>query len=109
MNPHVLHNKELSRYELWLGEEKIGHADYEDIGGELKFTHTEVDLPHRGNNYGAILMREALADIAANNLGNVWPVCPYVVAYMSKHPETHHLLSRELDYATYCLIKPTKS
>ena len=37
------------------------------------------------------------ADIDANNLGKVWPVCPYVVTYMKRHPETAHLLSRELN------------
>lgn len=97
MDPHVLHNKDLSRYELWLGEEKIGHADYLDVNGELQFTHTEVDPAHQGKNYAAILMRDSFADVDANNLGKVWPVCPYVVTYMTRHPETAHLLSRELN------------
>jgi predicted GNAT family acetyltransferase len=97
MDPHVLHNKDLYRYELWLGEEKIGHADYLDVNDELHFTHTEVNPAHQGKNYAAILMREALADVDANNLGKVWPVCPYVVTYMKRHPETAHLLSRELN------------
>jgi predicted GNAT family acetyltransferase len=97
MDPHVLHNQELSRYDLFLGEELIGLADYVNVDGELQFTHTEVDPAHQGKNYAAILMREAFADIDANNLGKVWPVCPYVVTYMKRHPETAHLLSRELN------------
>lgn len=97
MNPHVLHNKEQSRYDLFLGEELIGLADYVNVDGVLHITHTEVNPEHQGNNYAAILVREALADIEANNLGKVWPVCPYVVKYMQKHPETAHLLSRELN------------
>jgi len=97
MDPHVLHNPELSRYELWLGEEKIGHADYVFVGEEMQFPHTEVDPAHQGKNYAAILMREAFADVREKNLGKVWPVCPYVVTYMKRHPETHDLLSRELN------------
>jgi len=97
MDPHVLHNKEQSRYDLFLGEELIGLADYVNVDGELQFTHTEVNPEHQGKNYAAILMREAFADIEANNLGKVWPVCPYVVTYMKRHPETTHLLSRELN------------
>ena len=97
MDPHVLHNMEQSRYDLFLGEELIGLADYVNVDGELQFTHTEVDPAHQGKNYAAILMREAFADIDANNLGKVWPVCPYVVTYMKRHPETAHLLSRELN------------
>jgi hypothetical protein len=97
MEPHVLHNSELSRYEIWLGDEKVGHADYQNIDGEIHITHTEVDPAHQGKNYAAILCREALKDIDENNLGKVWPVCPYVVAYMKKHPETHSQLARELN------------
>ena len=97
MEPHVIHNSELTRYELWLGEEKVGHADYKDIDGVLHFTHTEVDPAHQGKNYAAILMRDAFKDIEENNLGKVWPVCPYVVKYMQRHPETQGLLAKPLD------------
>ena len=97
MNPHVLHNQELSRYEIWLGEERIGLVDYVVVDGEIQLTHTEVDPAHQGHNYAAILTREALADIEASGLGKVWPVCPYTVKYMKTHPETHHQLSRELN------------
>jgi predicted GNAT family acetyltransferase len=97
MDPHVLHNSALSRYELFLGEEKIGHADYLDVDGELQFTHTEVDPAHQGKNYAAILIRDAFKDIEENNLGKVWPVCPYVVTYMKRHPETQDLLSKPLN------------
>jgi predicted GNAT family acetyltransferase len=97
MEPHVIHNSALSRYELFLGEEKIGHADYLDVDGELQFTHTEVDPAHQGKNYAAILVNKAFEDIRENNLGKVWPVCSYVVKYMKLHPETQDLLSRELD------------
>lgn len=97
MDPMVVHNSELSRYEIFLGEEKIGHADYVNVDGELQFTHTEVDPEHQGKNYAAILIREAFKDIEENQLGKVWPVCPYVVTYMKRHPETADLLSKPLD------------
>jgi len=97
MEPHVLHNSELNRYEIWVGDEKVGHADYQDIDGELHFTHTEVDPAHQGKNYAAILIREAFKDIEENSRGKVWPVCSYVVTYMKRHPETQSLLARELN------------
>jgi len=97
MEPHVIHNSDLNRYELWLGEQKVGHADYLNINGELQFTHTEVDPAHQGKNFAAILIREAFSDIEQNNLGKVWPVCSYVVTYMKRHPETHSLLARGLN------------
>ncbi|NBR62552.1 MAG: N-acetyltransferase [Actinobacteria bacterium] len=97
MEPHVLHNADLNRYEIWLGEEKIGHADYLDVDGVLHITHTEIDPAHQGKNYAAILVREALEDIEQTNSHKVWPVCPYVVKYMEKHPETQGLLSKPLN------------
>ena len=98
MEPIVKHNQELTRYELWLDSERIGLADYKvDEEGVMHFTHTEVDPAHQGKNYAAILMREALKDIEDNNLGKVWPVCPYVVKYMQRHPETQSLLVKPLD------------
>lgn len=97
MQPHVLHNAALNRYEIWLADEKIGHADYQDVDGVWHFTHTEVDPAHQGKNYAAILMREAFKDIEQNNPHKVWPVCPYVVKYMEKHPETQGLLVKPLN------------
>jgi predicted GNAT family acetyltransferase len=96
MDPHVVHNSELSRYELFLGDQKIGHADYRKVDGVLEFPHTEVDPAHQGKNYAAILMRESFRDVEENDLGKVWPICPYVVTYMKRHPETHDLLAKPL-------------
>ena len=97
MDPHVIHNPDLTRYELWLGDEKIGHADYLDVEGVWHFTHTEVDPAHQGKNYAAILMRECFKDIESHRYAKVWPVCPYVVKYMQRHPETESLLAKPLD------------
>ncbi len=97
MDPHVMHNPDLTRYEFWLGDEKIGHADYLDVEGVWHFTHTEVDPAHQGKNYAAILMRECFKDIESHQYAKVWPVCPYVVKYMQRHPETESLLAKPLD------------
>ena len=97
MDPHVIHNPDLTRYELWLGDEKIGHADYLDVEGVWHFTHTEVDPAHQGKNYAAILMRECFKDIESHQYAKVWPVCPYVVKYMQRHSETESLLAKPLD------------
>jgi hypothetical protein len=68
MDPHVVHNSELSRYELFLGEQKIGHADYRKVDGVLEFPHTEVDPAHQGKNYAAILMRESSSTVGLQRL-----------------------------------------
>ena len=97
MDPKVIHNQEKARYEIWLGDERIGLADYEDQGGQLHFVHTEVNPEHQNNNYAAILIREAFEDIRKTGSHTVVPVCSYVVMYMKRHPESLDLLDPSIN------------
>ena len=99
MEPKVIHKPEERRYELWLGEERVGLADYSVRPGEIHFVHTEVDPAQQGKNFAAILMRDALADVRAAGNAKVVPVCSYVVRYMERHPETHDLLLNSIEEA----------
>lgn len=86
MNTEVIHNSALLRYELLLGGEKVGHADYKVNGDVLVFDHTEVDPAHQGKNFAAILMRESLDDVRARGL-KMRPVCSYVVKFVERFDE----------------------
>lgn len=100
MEPEVLHNTDLNRYEIWAEGKKVGHADYSQQPGQIHFVHTEVDPDQQGKNLAAILMSEALADVRAAGKAKVVPVCSYVVRYMEKHPDTHDLLLNPIDEAS---------
>ncbi len=97
--PVVKHNTEKHRYEIWLGDEKVGHLDYSLMLGEIHFVHTEVDPAQQGKNLAAILTREALADVRTQGKNKVVPVCSYTVRYMEKHVETQDLLKDPIDEA----------
>jgi predicted GNAT family acetyltransferase len=99
MEPHVVHNQQLNRYEIYIGDEKVGHADYSRRPGEIHFVHTEVDPAHQGKNLAAILMREAIADVRESDKAKIVPVCSYVVRYMERHPDTHDLLLNPIEDA----------
>jgi predicted GNAT family acetyltransferase len=99
MEPKVLHNQAAHRYEIWVDENKVGHADYSLMPGERHFVHTEVDPEHQGKSYAGILMREALEDVRMNSKDKVVPVCSYVVMYMKRHPETQDLLKGTIEEA----------
>jgi predicted GNAT family acetyltransferase len=99
MEAKVIHNKQDHRYELWLEDSKIGHADYSVTPGERHFVHTEVDPNHQNKGYAANLMREALEDVRTTSKDKVVPVCSYVVMYMKRHPETHDLLKGSIEDA----------
>jgi len=100
MEPEVLHNTDLNRYEIWAEGKKVGHADYSQQPGQIHFVHTEVDPDQQGKNLAAILMSEALADVRAAGKAKVVPVCSYVVRYMEKHPDTHDLLLNPIEEAS---------
>ena len=105
-NPHVVHNADNHRFEIFIGDERVGLVDYErrlaaDGGNVLNFVHTEVSPQHQGKNLAAILTREAFASVRAGELGKakVWPVCSYTVMYMQRHPDSHDLLAGNLEDA----------
>jgi predicted GNAT family acetyltransferase len=87
MEPKVIHNQTSRRYEIWIGDSKIGQAEYSLAPGEIHFVHTEVDAAEQGKGYAAVLMREALNDVRMNSNAKIVPVCSYVVRYMQQHKE----------------------
>jgi predicted GNAT family acetyltransferase len=82
----VVHRPEERRYELLLGGERAGELVYRARGDDvIALLHTEVEpkLQHRG--LGSTLVAGALDDVRARGL-RVVPVCPFVAAYVNRHP-----------------------
>jgi predicted GNAT family acetyltransferase len=73
------------QYEMQLG---AGTAllTYRMEEGALFLLHTEVPKPERGNGFGDALVRRALEDARAKGM-KVVPLCPFVGAYIRRHPE----------------------
>ncbi|RYG37212.1 N-acetyltransferase [bacterium] len=82
----VIHVKERERYELRLDGQTIGFADVIEAHGDATFPHVEVDPVHEGKGYGSLLTKEAVTDVRARGL-RVVARCPFVVAYLKRHPE----------------------
>ena len=80
-----------SRFEL----DADGHtavAFYRTAPGVITFVHTEVPQALSGRGVGSRLVRGALEQARALGL-KVVPRCPFVSAYMGKHPEFNDLLA----------------
>ena len=60
--------------------------------GVIVFTHTGVPEGAEGQGVGTALAEAGLAHARAEGL-RVLPLCPFVKAYMQRHPETHDLVS----------------
>ena len=80
------------RYELLVGGEHAGELVYRDRGGEvLAFLHTEVDQKLHRQGLGSALVAGALDDARKRGL-RVVPLCPFVDAYVHRHPAYADLL-----------------
>lgn len=93
MSDAVIRNvAEKNRYEASLDDELAGFADYILTDGLVTFTHTEIDPKFEGRGVGSALVRSALDDVRNRGGLKVLPICPFVKAWMLKHPEYQDLL-----------------
>ena len=75
------------RFEVLVGDEVAGFLKYRAVDGPLHaFDHTEVQPRFEGRGLAARLATEAL-DAARDRGWTVLPYCPYVRAYLDRHPD----------------------
>ena len=94
-HPQVRDEPEQSRYEVWLDGQLVGFARYVRRGGRAFFVHTEIDPGHEGAGLGSALAKGALE--AERSLGEpVVPLCPFIRAYIDRHPEYIDIVDRDM-------------
>ena len=89
-NVAVVNNEEALRFEAAVGELRA-LITYRRSPDRIAFLHAEVPPPLRGQGLAGKLTKTALEFARANHL-EVLPLCPYVAAYVRKHPEYHDLV-----------------
>jgi predicted GNAT family acetyltransferase len=82
---NVADNRALHRYEAEVPG-GTAFAAYRLKEGEIVFTHTEVPKEAEGHGVGDALARFALDDARRRGL-KVVPLCPYIAAWIERHPE----------------------
>lgn len=83
-------NAAASRYETTV-EGRLAFAEYMLTGANITFTHTEVPVELEGRGIASQLARFALDDARARGLA-VIPLCPFIKAYIARHPEYQPLV-----------------
>ena len=78
------------RYEIEVDGEVAGFLLYRVEPGVLELVHTDVDP--KGQGVGGALVKGALDDIRARDL-KIRPFCPFVRAYLRRHPEYQDLVA----------------
>ncbi len=89
---HVRHNQAANRYEAEVGG-KTAVAEYRRVGDVVTFTHTKVQRELEGQGIASDLIAGALADVRNQGL-KIIPECPFVAAYIQRHPELQDLVAR---------------
>jgi predicted GNAT family acetyltransferase len=82
---HVIDVPSRSRYEAVQDGTVVGFAAYQRPPELVVFTHTEVDPEHERQGVGGILVQGALDHVRSPRL-QVLPICPFVHAWMLRHP-----------------------
>lgn len=86
MSSTVRDNPDQSRYEIYLDDVLAGFAEYQRTEELVVFTHTEIKPEFEGQGVGGTLVREALDHVRSLGV-KALPVCPFVQAWMQRHPE----------------------
>lgn len=87
----VTNNPDANRYEARVGDTVAGVAEYQRTHEIVVFTHTEVDPSFEGQGVGGALARFALDEIRAEGTHKVLPICPFIKAWIDRHPDYYAL------------------
>jgi uncharacterized protein len=82
----VVDHPSAGRYEAFLDGRLAGVAEYRLAPGVITFVHTEVDPAFEGRGVGGRLATWALDDVRGRGLA-VRPRCPFIAAFIRRHPE----------------------
>jgi uncharacterized protein len=87
----IVHNEEASRFEANI-EGQLALVEYRREEQRIAYTHTEVPEELEGQGIGSQLARHVL-DYAREEKLRVLPLCPFIAAYIRRHPEFQSLVS----------------
>ncbi|WP_373319774.1 GNAT family N-acetyltransferase [Rugosimonospora africana] len=94
MNITVRDNPEQHRYEAVADDAVAGIIQYRDRhDGARVFLHTETMPDFAGKGVASVLVRQAL-EMERERRQMVVPVCPFVSAFLERHPEYKDVTER---------------
>ncbi|HEV7624473.1 MAG TPA: GNAT family N-acetyltransferase [Amnibacterium sp.] len=82
----VRDDRQAHRYRIEVDGAEAGFAAYRLQPGRVVFTHTVIDPAFEGHGLGGRLARTALDDVATRG-EQVVPLCPFISAWIRRHPE----------------------
>lgn len=92
--PVVRDDADRGRFVIEVDGVEAGFAQYRRRAGRWIFVHTEVDAAFGGQGLGSSLVRGALDQVRSAGEVAV-PLCPFVAAWIDRHPGYADLVDRE--------------
>ena len=87
----LVKNEDKKRFEI----EVDGHyafIDYREMGDDIALVHTETEPELAGKGAAGAVVEKTLHYLDDNNVA-LHPFCPYVFAYIKKHPEWKRIVN----------------
>lgn len=91
-NLPVRKNDEEKRFEVNV-DGHLALVEFIETKSLITYTHTEVPQALEGQGIGSLLARTAL-DYAREQGLEVLPLCPFILAYIRRHPEYRDIVFR---------------
>lgn len=92
MELEIVENKKQKRFEVVING-KTALIEYIRAEDKMYLTHTEVPKEFEGQGVASSMVKQVLQQIDREELKLV-PHCPFVAAYLKRHPEWHYLLAK---------------
>jgi predicted GNAT family acetyltransferase len=90
----IIDNPDHHRYEIRVSDELAGFVQYRRREGLIALIHTETDKRFEGQGLASQLIAAVLDEARAAGVA-VFPFCPFVNGYISRHPEYVDLVPEE--------------
>jgi predicted GNAT family acetyltransferase len=87
-------NPEEHRYEAYVEGALAGFTAYERNDDAITILHTEVDGAFEGQGVGSSMVRQLLDRLRADAGRKVVVLCPFVNAWLRRHPDYQDLTRR---------------
>jgi uncharacterized protein len=96
----VTRNTDHRRFEL-LTDDKLSIIAYVELDDHtLALVHTEVHPDLEGQGVGSRLVVQVFDYVETNGL-KIVPLCPFVAAYIKRHPDWQRIVSTEYSEADF--------
>jgi len=87
----LVKNEEKKRFEIEV-DGSYAFIDYKVKGDDISLVHTETDPELRGRGAAGAVVEKTLHYLDENKI-SLHPFCPYVFAYIKRHPEWKRIVS----------------